>query len=343
MVTRRTFLGTLSLAACSDLALAHGLPHSIVPRLLSPASMQEDDLTRHVNLAIGTGGHGHTFPGATVPFGAVQLSPDTFDDGWDWCSGYYRADSSIMGFSHTHLSGTGCGDLLDILLMPRTGEVKLEPGTREHPEIGYRSPFSHDDEIAEPGYYSVLLKDTGIRAELTTTERTGLHQYTFPAQAANAHFVLDLIHAYGDPKNPVRDAVLTLDTGDNMVLGSRTVDSWAHGRQIFFAMQFSAPFSRVQLYSERISPFEASLPRAKHCRPCCTSIPSPLRSSMCAAASPPSAPPTRSRICRPSSRTGTLPPPAPRPKPPGRASSAASTSMAPAPTSRPSSTPRSTT
>ena len=118
MVTRRTFLGTLSLAACSNLAL----PRGISQRLLHAAGTADsDDVTGHVNIIIGTGGHGHCFPGATVPFGAVQLSPDTYDDGWDWCAGYHRSDTSIMGFSHTHLSGTGCGDLLDILVMPRTG------------------------------------------------------------------------------------------------------------------------------------------------------------------------------------------------------------------------------
>ncbi len=247
MVTRRTFLGTLSLAACSNLALPRGIAQRLVT---APHTSDSDDVTRHVNIIVGTGGHGHCFPGATVPFGAVQLSPDTYDDGWDWCAGYHRSDSSIMGFTHTHLSGTGCGDLLDILVMPRTGEVKLEPGTRENPESGYRSPFSHDDETAEPGYYSVLLKDTGIRAELTATERTGLHQYTFPAQAQNAHIIVDLIHAYQSPKNPVKAAELTVDPENRLVTGGRTVDSWAPGRQIYFAMEFSVPF-KAQLYSNR--------------------------------------------------------------------------------------------
>jgi predicted alpha-1,2-mannosidase len=247
MVTRRTFLGTLSLATCSTLPLTR--------RLLAKSDAAHQaasgDVTKHVNLVIGTGGHGHCFPGATVPFGAVQLSPDTYDDGWDWCAGYHRSDSSIMGFTHTHLSGTGCGDLLDVLLMPRTGEVKLEPGTREHPETGYRSPFSHDDEIAEPGYYSVLLKDTGIHAELTATERTGLHQYTFPAGAQDAHFIVDLKHAYESPKDPVKTAELTIDSSRRMVTGGRTVRSWAPGRQIYFAMEFSVPLAKTQLYSDR--------------------------------------------------------------------------------------------
>jgi predicted alpha-1,2-mannosidase len=186
-----------------------------------------------------------------VPFGAVQLSPDTYDEGWDWCSGYHRSDGSIMGFSHTHLSGTGCGDLLDVLVMPRTGDVRLVPGPRSEPSQGYRSPFSHERETAVPGYYSVLLEDTGIRAELTATERTGLHQYTFPAGAAEGHCLIDLIHAYQSPRDPVAAAELAIDAERRLVTGGRTVNSWAPGRQIYFAMEFSVPFSRAQIYSDR--------------------------------------------------------------------------------------------
>jgi predicted alpha-1,2-mannosidase len=252
-------MGTLSLAACSSFALPRGFSES----LLSPADAAgQDDVTRYVNLIIGTGGHGHCFPGATMPFGAVQLSPDTYDDGWDWCSGYHRSDTSIMGFTHTHLSGTGCGDLLDILVMPRTGEVKLEPGTRENPGGGYRSRFSHDDETAEPGYYSVLLKDTNIRAELTATERTGLHQYTFPVDAKDAHLLVDLFHSYQSPKDPVETAELTVDPTQRLVTGGRTVNSWAHGRQIYFAMEFSVPFTKAQLYSDR-QPIDGTTTKGK--------------------------------------------------------------------------------
>lgn len=192
-------------------------------------SQESEDLTRYVNIRIGTGGHGHLYPGAAVPFGAVQLSPDTYTKGWDWCSGYYEADSSIMGFSHTHLSGTGCGDMLDVLLMPAIGPVKLDPGTREKPEEGYRSRYSHADEHAQPGYYSVLLQDPGVQAELTATERTGFHRYTFP-QNDSAHFILDFAHSYNDPSNPVSDSELWV-TGDNMLSGGRTVQSWAAGRK----------------------------------------------------------------------------------------------------------------
>jgi putative alpha-1,2-mannosidase len=129
------------------------------------------------DLFIGTGGHGHTYPGATLPFGMVQLSPDTDNERWDACSGYHRDDTSIMGFSHTHLSGTGIGDMLDVLVVPTRGKLELEPGPLDNPDAGYRQRFS--GEHAEPGYYRVQL-ESGVLAELTATERTGLHRYTFP-------------------------------------------------------------------------------------------------------------------------------------------------------------------
>ena len=210
-------------------------------------SAAQEDLTRFVNIRIGTGGHGHTYPGATVPFGAVQLSPDTYNIGWDWCSGYHYTDDSIMGFSHTHLSGTGAGDMLDFLLMPGTGPVRIVPGTRDHPEEGYRSKFKHADEIAEPGYYSVMLRDYNIRAELSATERAGIHKYTFPLNE-NSHFVLDLVHGYGGP-NLIRWAQLTAKNNDT-ILGGRSIAGWADGRQIYFAMKFSKPFRDFEIYSE---------------------------------------------------------------------------------------------
>src|SRR5262249_45449600 len=144
MINRRDFLGWL--AAIPGLL---SLRSSIASAADDPSS---DDLTRFVKLAIGTGGHGHTYPGATVPFGMVQLSPDTYNNGWGWCSGYPYSARCIMGFSHSPLSGTGVGDMLDFLAMPGTGAVKIVPGSRERPEEGYRSRFSHQEEIAEPGY-----------------------------------------------------------------------------------------------------------------------------------------------------------------------------------------------
>ncbi len=203
-------------------------------------------MTQFVKIAIGTGGHGHTFPGATMPFGMVQLSPDTLDEGWDWCSGYHYSDSSIMGFSHTHLSGTGASDMLDILLMPGTGPAKTLPGARENPGEGYRSRFSHEDEIAEVGYYSVLLRDYRIRAELSATERAGIHRYTFP-KSDTSHFILDLHHRWAGAEILSSDLkILTNDT----IVGGRSVNGWAPGRQIYFAMKFSRPFLSSQIVSE---------------------------------------------------------------------------------------------
>lgn len=154
-----------------------------------------DSPLSYVDPLIGTSGHGHTFPGAASPFGMVQLSPDTGLEGWDWCSGYHYSDSSIIGFSHTHLSGTGRSDLLDVLLMPGTGDIKLDAGSKENPDEGYRSSFSHDEEWASPGYYKVRLKDYDIMVELTATPRCGFHRYTFP-DSESSHVILDLSHHF---------------------------------------------------------------------------------------------------------------------------------------------------
>ena len=153
---------------------------------------RQREMTSYVNPFIGTGGHGHTFPGATVPFGMVQLSPDTRLTGWDGCSGYHYSDHIIYGFSHTHLSGTGISDYGDILLMPTTGEIHFDAAPDE-PDRGYASRFSHQNETAHPGYYSVKLDDDNILVELTATTRVGFHRYTFP-KTDRANIILDLAH-----------------------------------------------------------------------------------------------------------------------------------------------------
>ena len=234
---RRVLQGFAALGAASGL-----------PRIARASSrpMVDDELLGLVNVFCGTGGHGHTYPGATVPFGMVQLSPDTYNDDWDWCSGYHDTDTTIMGFSHTHLSGTGCGDLLDFLVVPRTGEVRLIPGDRKQPGTGYRSSFSHSDERAHPGYYSVLLKDTGIRAELTATEHCGLHRYTFP-ESETSHIVLDLTHAYGKDSVAWCNAV---NVGDKTLLAGHATKAWGDGREMYIALEFSRPFDRVELFSD---------------------------------------------------------------------------------------------
>lgn len=191
-----------------------------------PASAQRD-LTRYVNPFIGTSGHGHTFPGAIVPFGMVQLSPDTRLTGWDGCSGYHYSDSKIYGFSHTHLSGTGISDYGDILLMPRVGPVPED----------YASRFQHRNETATAGYYSVKLDDDNILVELTATARTGMHRYTFPT-TDKAEIILDLKH-----RDEVIDArVRIIDQAT--VVGWRRSKAWAKDQIVYFAMKFSQPFTK---------------------------------------------------------------------------------------------------
>jgi predicted alpha-1,2-mannosidase len=217
-------------------------------KLAYAAGSTTEDPLRWVDPRIGTGGHGHCFPGAALPFGMVQLSPDTFNDEWDWCSGYHVSDSSIMGFSHTHLSGTGCGDLLDFLVMAGTGTAHTVPGDRNNPDAGYRSRFDHADEKTEPGYYSVLLKDYKVRAELTATERTGLHRYTFPA-SDKAYLILDLQHGYGPGAGPCDSAELRQVAPDTLAGGRRT-SAWGKDRHAYFTLKLSKRPERIVFYSD---------------------------------------------------------------------------------------------
>ncbi len=202
------------------------------------------EYTDRVNVFIGTGGHGHTFPGATLPYGMVQLSPDTRLMGWDACSGYYYDDTSIMGFSHTHLSGTGIGDCGDILFMPVTGEKPLVAGTAENPDEGYRSRFSHNEESARPGYYQVFLQDDSIHVELTATLRAGLHRYTYP-QTNDARLILDMeptIHGHRHPVTQIRIV------NDSTIAGMKYTEGWAKRHYVYFHAVFSTPFD-YKLYS----------------------------------------------------------------------------------------------
>ncbi len=210
--------------------------------------------TAKPNLFVGTGGHGHTYPGPSLPFGMVQLGPDTDNARWDACSGYHRTDGSIMGFSHTHLSGTGIGDMLDVLVVPTRGALQLVPGTLDNPDAGYRQRFS--DEHAEPGYYRVRL-ESGVLAELTVTERTGLHRYHFPA--GPGHILIDFAHMILDKWDTgtlIDQASLQL-APDGMLTGSRRVHRWAKGRQVHFAMRLSRRPSRVQFFGDGDQPAPA--------------------------------------------------------------------------------------
>ncbi|MBU2559161.1 MAG: GH92 family glycosyl hydrolase [Bacteroidetes bacterium] len=210
----------------------------VIAIFLSSCEQKPQSPVDAVDPFIGTGGHGHTFPGATMPFGMVQLSPDTRKDSWDGCSGYHYSDSTIMGFSHTHLSGTGVGDYGDIRLMPTTGKLHLEPGTEENTQSGYRSHFSHSSESATPGYYKVLLEDYQIQAELTTSERVGFHKYHFP-QTDSAHIIIDLFE--GVTSDQVLDAFIQIEN-DSTISGYRRTKGWANDQHLYFYASFSSPF-----------------------------------------------------------------------------------------------------
>ena len=225
-----------TLAACTNTGNA-GQPIS---------AGQAAGLAQYVDPYIGTGYHGHVFLGANVPFGAVQLGPVNLSEGWDWCSGYHYSDSTIVGFSHTHLSGTGIGDLGDVAIMPTTGAVRVRKGTLQNPERGFVSLFSHREERVQPGYYAVRLKRYDIKAELTATERVGFHRYTFPKSDA-AHLIIDLQQGIGWD--------LATDThieqlNDSTLVGYRFSKGWAAKQRLYFAAVFSKPirqFTSVQI------------------------------------------------------------------------------------------------
>ncbi len=200
--------------------------------------LAQKNYTQYVDPMIGTGGHGHTYPGAVLPHGMVQLSPDTRLDGWDGCSGYHYSDNYIYGFTHTHLSGTGCSDYGDILLMPNVGH-------RSPDNKIYGSSFQHKNEKASPGFYSVKLDDENILAELTTTSRVGFHRYTFPS-TKEAEIILDLKH---------RDQVLEneIKIEDSVTIsGLRRSKAWANDQYVYFVIKFSKPFKNHGIYQDDI-------------------------------------------------------------------------------------------
>ena len=196
---------------------------------------KDQPLISYVNPLIGTGGHGHTYPGATMPFGMMQLSPDTRLDGWDGCSGYHYSDSYIYGFSHTHLSGTGVSDYGDVLLMPTTS---LEFNNGSDGQKGYRAHFSHDNEISEPGYYSVKLDSTGIDVELTVSYRSGIQKYQYPS-SENQMMVVDLEH-----RDEVLDHKIEV-IDDHNISGYRHSKAWATDQRLFYHLKFSHPIKNI--------------------------------------------------------------------------------------------------
>lgn len=189
------------------------------------AATQQPSLTSLVDPMIGSGGHGHVFVGANVPFGMVQLGPSQRVQGWDWCSGYHYSDTTLLGFSHIHLSGTGIGDLGDILLLPSTSPTRSS------------DRFSHANETCRPGYYSVKLDDSGVRAELTATPRSGMHRYKFPESADSAYLRLDL--EYGIGWDRAVDTYVSMEPDGVTLTGHRFSRGWARDQKIYFVMQLS--------------------------------------------------------------------------------------------------------
>ena len=203
----------------------------------------QENLTSHINPLIGSGGHGHVFVGASVPFGMVQLGPTSISEKWDWCSGYHQDEASVIGFSHTHLSGTGIGDLFDVTVMPVTGEVIYERGMLEMPGSGLWSMADRTQEVVRPGYYSVPLTRYGIKAEMTASARVGLHRYTFPA-SQEAALVFDLQNGgcWDDPTETFMQA-----EGNNRIVGYRYSKGWAKNQRVYFAAEFEKPFDCFEL------------------------------------------------------------------------------------------------
>ena len=207
----------------------------------------EENYTRFVDPKIGTGGHGHVFVGANVPFGMVQVGPTSIPQAWDWTSGYHASDSTVIGFSHTHLSGTGIGDLFDITVMPVTGEVTYARGEEKDPASGMWSYADRTKEITKPGYYSVPLTRYGITAEMTATERVGLHRYTFPASDAAA-VVFDLEN--GGCWDKATQTHLEKE-GDSRITGWRYSTGWAKDQRVYFVAEFSKPFAKFETVGDK--------------------------------------------------------------------------------------------
>lgn len=214
---------------------------------------QDSDLTRYVDPRIGSSGHGHVFVGANTPFGAVQLGTVNITEGWDWCSGYHYSDTTVIGFAHTHLSGTGIGDKGDLLLMPVTGDPRLK-------KQSYLSPYSHANEIAQAGYYNVLLDKYNIQAELTATTRAGVHRYSYP-QGKTPKIIINLRNGIGwdAPKE-----CLIRQVNDTTIEGYRLSTGWAVDDRVYFTIQFSERITSFALHADTtIIPAKAATGKAR--------------------------------------------------------------------------------
>lgn len=217
---------------------------SVAPLAAAGNEPSPEPLTGYVDPLVGSDAHGHVFVGANVPFGAVQLGLTNFHQGWDWCSGYHYSDDVAVGFSHLHLSGTGIPDLGDILVAPYVGPVSPERGSREKPENGYASRYSHDEETAKPGYYTVKLLDDNIRAELTASERVGWHRYVFP-KGVTPRIVIDLEFENGGGK---ATETTMRAVGSDRIEGRRFSTGWAKDQRVYFALEASEEFESVDFF-----------------------------------------------------------------------------------------------
>ena len=223
------------LVSISSVAQISGLKNAsdVAQKKIRPTSLKKEvlnfDKLPYVNPFVGTGGHGHTYPGASAPFGMMQLSPDTRFDGWDGCSGYHYSDSIIYGFSHTHLSGTGVSDYGDLLIVPQIGKPKIDPGYKT--PKGYQARFSHKDEVATPGYYSVVLDEGDMSVRLTVSQRAGYHQYFFHKKSGKRFILIDLDH---------RDKLLSSSINiidKTTISGSRVSQAWAEEQYFHFYLK----------------------------------------------------------------------------------------------------------
>ncbi|MBB6462828.1 putative alpha-1,2-mannosidase [Flammeovirga kamogawensis] len=209
-----------------------------------PKEAETEKLVDYVDPFIGTGEHGHTFPGATLPYGGVQCSPVNGVSGWDWVSGYHISDSLLVGFGHLHLSGTGIGDLNDLIILPTDKEHTLDPKENDRAKLTYTEKYTHDTEIAHPGYYAVTLENSGIRAEMTTGLRVGFHRWTYPANAKAPSMIINL--GYATNWDGVTETALS-EKGKNTIIGKRLSKGWAEDQRVYFEMNFSRDIKDIKI------------------------------------------------------------------------------------------------
>lgn len=216
-----------------------------------------ENLLDYVDPLIGTGGHGHTFLGASVPFGAIQVGPNNFFKGWDWCSGFHVSDSILIGFSHLHLSGTGSPELGDILVMPASGSITPNPGSQEFPDSGYASKYRVETIVAKPSYFKMLLDRYAIQAELSATERVAFHRYNYSQDKGNAQLLIDL--EAGNEEDKITNTYLRKND-DFTIVGYRYSSSWwAKDQRVYFALKTNLPIDTLSLYeNEKILSSSAS-------------------------------------------------------------------------------------